>query len=256
MKQHSLAIFWLLLAATICISAVAFAWVVNDNSSHANLVFAAVISGELSVICIWSGLTIEKNIWSRLAAWLAVIAAVLVHIIAAAVVTGKSFSEWSTWHPWWSLPTALHAALLLATLWIFERTSYWRRRTNSVAKWRFSLGQLLSVTTAVAVIASLIHGQYRFYFSDWSVLPYAPAAAFLGISSAIIWSLTWHWFLRFALALTVAIALGVLFACFYFWGLILEETTLFSIQAIILSSWLALAPVLPDRTTVATVVER
>ena len=206
MPQRSPIIFWLLLAATICVDAVAADHVAKGAYYEANLVLQALIYGDLSVVCIWSGLSREKSLWTRSASWLAGVVAISVLTIAMHGLAGR-FWGWLVW----TLPqTILHAAMLLMFLWLLERTPFWQRHTGVAAKWRFSLGQLLIITTVVAVLTTWFRNNYNFYM-DGLLITLAPIGgrAVLGLGSAVSWSLPLHWLLRFAITVALAILLGV-----------------------------------------------
>jgi hypothetical protein len=62
MPQRSPLIFWLLLAATISVDAVAFTWAEagHVHADHAFIAFEALMLSQIGVVCIWSSLNSEK----------------------------------------------------------------------------------------------------------------------------------------------------------------------------------------------------
>jgi hypothetical protein len=247
MQQRSPSIFWLLLTATICVDALAVIGVVDGSSL---LVLQALVYGELSVCCIWTGLSREKSIWTQAVAWLGVIAAIAILSFACAAATASKIWGWLPW----SLPQAiLQAALLLMFLWVLERTRFWQSRSGVTAKWRFSLGQLFTIMTVVAVLAAWFHKHYEFYMDGlWNTLATIGGKSVLGLGCAISWSLALHWLMRFAITVALAILVGVGCALLV-WGPFVyhEHLAYFIIQAVVLSLWLGLTPILHKSPTPA-----
>ncbi len=88
MPQRSPVIFWLLLAATISVDAVAYYWVVSENSPNSSIAIDALFTVQVSVVCIWSGLGNRRTVWTRIAPWLAALGASLVRGTSSAKLTG------------------------------------------------------------------------------------------------------------------------------------------------------------------------
>jgi hypothetical protein len=138
----------------------------------------------------------------------------------------------------------LHAALLLAALWVFRRSQYWRRRSGVQTEWQFSLAQLLFVMTIVALLAATMRQSAMNDLTDVASLGLLAGSVVMAIASVAIWSRDIHWLLRLASVLAAAIGLSAMF--------ILEDRFMvmftmmhFLVQAIVISSWLALGDVLP-----------
>ncbi len=237
MKQRPLLIFWLLLAATLCVDAVVFARMRSDPfpalPSTAAAFFALIFS-QLSVACIWSALHGATISWKLIVPLLAVVCAAL--STATFSNDPTSFSEkfivFSGYY-------GLCAAVLLGALWLLQRTTFWRRRSGGAQVWQFSLTHLLIVTTVVALLAAASrHTSGQFIVE--SLIPVA-----LAIVAVVIWSLSWHWILRLAAVLGFA----MLSAAVYWPITDLNQTffvgTSLMIQGVVLSAWLAWGPILP-----------
>src|SRR3954468_9417031 len=97
MLQRSPLIFWLLLAATICVDAVAFSWAeAASGDSFGSVAFEALMLSQISVVCIWSGLRSEKSMWTRFSPFLAVVVASLVWgMFSETHFVGKVGEGWS-----------------------------------------------------------------------------------------------------------------------------------------------------------------
>jgi hypothetical protein len=242
-QHRSLLIFWLLLAATISIGAVAFQLTVT-GVYDAGIVLQSLVFGHLSVICIWSRLSGEKPIWRRIATWLSV--ALAVAVLSIAQVRMQLSELWAGFY-WKLTPTIIHAALLLISLWILERMAFWKRRTGVAAKWRMSLGELFTITTIAAILAASFHNSVLSNDGKWTHLAFLGAGSALALASPVIWTLRLHWLLRFSILVSVAMGFGVLFAQVY-WGPFAyrEEASYFLIQAVILAFWLTFGAILPS----------
>ena len=276
MQNRSPIIFWLLVAATACVDLVAFKWVVNENSPDSNILFDALLSSELSVVCIWSGLRFRKGIGIRIAPWLAVVVAVgarLAQIAGMSLLRGGEPSaarpdrdqafisglDWSGlegWIPWYLPQFLFQAAILVAAFWLFGRTPFWKRRSGTSPAWRFSISQLLIITAVLAVLIASMRDSPLFQADGYlGTLLWIGSTVVLAVGAVCLWTLSWHWVLRLASVLALATVLGAA-SGYYFggdlgWHLI-RNTAYYVIQAIVLSTWLGLRSVLGDsKPTVA-----
>jgi hypothetical protein len=119
MPQRSSVIFWLLVAATISVDAVAFFWAEAEPDPYGFVVFDALMLSQISAICIWSGLRSEKSMWTRVSPLLAVVYATLIWgLISETNWIGKVGEEWSVRMSLAFVNHGLHAALLLSMLWL------------------------------------------------------------------------------------------------------------------------------------------
>lgn len=264
MPHPSPIIFWLLLAATISIDAVAFSWAASEpDYSYGFVTFDALMLSQISVVCIWSGLSVAKSIWTRISPFLAVIVASL----AWGMLGFEHFAGTIGLQEWMERTSAalvhqgLHAAPLLAMLWLFKRTAYWKLKSDSSAEWQFSVADLLIVMTIVAVLGAGIRYTEVFGILDWTSVGFIGSSAILALASVFIWSLWWTpLFLRLCGVIGVAIFLAAALS-------FTEEpfTKVFSvvigthylIQALVLCMWLGCGSILPlsrasaaDRRTV------
>jgi hypothetical protein len=272
MQQRSPLIFWLLLAATACVDLVAFKWVVYENSPDSNILIDALVSSELSIVCICSALRSKKGIGTWIAPWLAVVFAVgarLAQIGGISLLRGSDppigtpgedqafiskfhWSELAGWIPWYLPQFLFQAALLVAILWFFVRTSFWKRSSGNKPAWRFSLIQLLTITTVIAVLIVSMRESPLFDEDGYlGTLLWLGSTVALAIGAVVLWSAPWHWVLRLASVLALATVLGVPMGYYaggdLGWHLI-RNIAYYLIQAIVLSIWLALGPLPNDST--------
>ncbi len=74
MNQRPQINFWLLLAATAAVDAVAIAWILDAGSaSLAAYLFDALLAGQLAVVCVWAVFRSPGKMWSLVAATVAVL---------------------------------------------------------------------------------------------------------------------------------------------------------------------------------------
>ena len=194
MSQRSPLISWLLLATTACVDAVVIFWVAAEpypDPMYAAVAFHAVMIGQISVVCIWSAMS--ERILVRFAP---VFAVALVGLLAATLIdTPVTLSE--------SIPNnlaefGLHAALLIAFLWLLQRTAFWRRRSGRLRDWQYSVAHLLVAMTLVAVLATLVHHSSLLGQDAALNALFICGTVALSVLNVILWSLSWHGFGKLA----------------------------------------------------------
>ena len=157
----------------------------------------------------------------------------------------------------------MYVALLLAALWLFERTEFWRRRTGLSRVWRYSVAQLLVTMTIIAVLVASI--RYSPEVNDrlfWFVTVLCGHVA-VAIATVICWSSSRHALIKLAgtlgAALAVVFAIGLVFSLrnlheflevFKYFALSLAPY--FLVQALVLSAWIGIGEILPPaKATIA-----
>src|SRR3954469_7179703 len=147
MAQPRRTFFWLLLAATLSIDAVVFSRAGSTAPSidasvglYYTVICDALLASQLSIICIWSALHVEKILW------LPMLAAVLAATTIAALSQGSFETLIATFQMYGSY-YGLEAGLLLAGLWLFRGSKYWRTRSGAGRAWQFSLAHLFLLMT-------------------------------------------------------------------------------------------------------------
>ncbi len=245
MPQRSPVTFWLLLAATLAVYAVAISWVASGpfpTPVHAWAIFDALTFGQLSLICIWSALRPVKTAWSRIAPIAAVpLAAVLVAaVVQDPVAFWTGFSVYLFYY-------GLCAGLLLAVLWFLRRTRFWQRRFGTPRVWQFSLAELLIVMTAVAVLATAMRDTPFLGGDGWLAIAFIVSSVAIALANVLIWSLSIHWLLRLSGATSIALILGVVLALATGFEPIVARIIGgdLLIQSVVLSIWLGAGVILP-----------
>jgi hypothetical protein len=259
MPQRSPIIFWLLLAATFAVDVVVLQAAGERylDSGLLPAVIDALLVSQLSVVCIWSALRTTPTVVSRAAP---ICAVAIVSLLAAWFTPMSSSLPSSTLYANYLGYFGLHALVLLASLWILQRTNYWQRRTGVKRTLQFSLAHVLIVMTVTAVLAALSRDNE--FLGDGRVtnISIAFCCVTLGFASVAIWSLSWNWFLRLAGVIAVAALLDVALVSIFFGPNVgFEVFTVFHayylIQAVVLSLWLGVGPILPSVVSDAAVSE-
>ena len=224
MPQRSPVIFWLLLAATISVDAVATAWMFDDlMQPMAVTLFIAMAYSQVSILCAWAVLC-RPAIWIR---WLVPfgVGFVVALIMTAAEIhlrTGQSF-RWEQLLAFfrWELLLAytslmwVHVATLLLLLWFLKPTRLFANylgRTNQWS-WQFTTKHLLLLMTCLpilvivfkksAIVRSGVTAHGFVEFVAWVV-----GNVLLLLAVAVTVQRKWKWVLRLAASAGAALVIG------------------------------------------------
>jgi hypothetical protein len=238
MQQCSPIIVWLLFAANLCADFVACKWMhVGSGDYYSEVAYFALLSAQLSVVCIWAGLRPRPNWWTRLLP------------IAAAIAVSFAFGIADRNRELDFLPYfGLQAVALLTGMWVFRRSHFWQQRSDVETGWQFSVAHLLAIMTVVAVLAVLLRASHLFDDDVILILAFLGGTVAVAIVATFLWSLHGHWLLRLAGVFTTAIGLS---AGFYLSDLLGEKYMFpfalyhFLTQAVVLVTWLAWGEILP-----------
>ena len=243
MPRRSPLIFWLLLATTLVVDIAVISRVASETFPapfYLQMADDALIASQLSVICIWAVLSSNKIRW---------VPALLAPVVAALVAT--TFSDdpvnFADEFKLCLSICGLVAAMLVVMLWIFRGTNYWRRRAGVEIRWRYSVAQLLIAMTVVACLAVAMRSGPFHGDTAASDILFVSSIAILAMWSAIVWSSSLHWFIRLGAVLGLALLISTFFGPISDFEptVSIELGFYFVIQAIVLSAWLALGPILP-----------
>lgn len=236
-------ILFLLLLATLCVDAVAAYWwgIVGGGEASMALYYGLIFS-QLSVMCIWASRCERTTRY----VWIAPFAAGLV----AAWITATLIKSGIAADPVWILVFLclfwIHAAALLALLWIWNQTRYGapENRIGDTRPWQVSIMQFLVVTFVVAVLLTVWRktpSLNESSGSDW--IPWAINNVLVAIGAVVCFRISWSFFPRITLFFAWALCLGLVL------GLVLSKmrdsldegsfalwTNL--VQAIVLLIWL------------------
>jgi hypothetical protein len=201
---------WALVALHIFLPLVGFAFVRMQPDWSTRNVFRVVLFGEAAMLCVWAALSVQPAV-RRTAICIAGLAAlwVLLRYVdqreSARTLTECLF-----------FPSAATAALTLAI-----KSSPALKDDQYAGRWQFSVGQLLIVTTAVAVLIVLVQ---QFRRSSLMINPRLVASQGCQISIVLtIWAaLPWRWRkCRIAAAALMVCAVGLVVQSFvsesWFW---------------------------------------
>jgi hypothetical protein len=237
MKQRSPVIFWLLLAATLAVDAVAVVWLFTaERHTAAETLVDALSFSQISVACVW---WMQATIHRR---WKA--AAPVVVAVAAAIMTSRL--------PYISLIDAAalygsHLIAVAAALWLAKRTTWIRRgnRPQDLPTWQFSVAQLLLVMTLLAILLVALKSAELVRDAWAAIVAVITGNVALIVGVLFVWYLRQHTLVRLAIMLVVAavvaLANGLLRP--YFLG---NFVAYYVIQTLVLWLWLELGRIVPS----------
>jgi hypothetical protein len=210
MTQRSPLIFWLLLAATLAVDAVAAFWLSQDSNLLAPAtLYGALVLSQLSVVVIWWSLAAHSRALA-LWAWTALpLSLLLASVVTARVIDDFPIGELCTLY-------GAHVALLIALLWIARQTKLWRRiRPGEVSSnWQFSVGQLLAVMTVIAVLIGSLQNTQFLHFAWAELAVEVSISSTCAVACVIVWLRRTHLAIRLAslLAITFFIDMAAMIA--------------------------------------------
>jgi hypothetical protein len=244
-KTASPLIFWLLLAATLAVDAVAIYWLQQEQTAtNAAVLFDALCFSQLSVAAIWAVFTARGK----------AIAAVLLigSILVAAAVTGwlvdMRVAEWAAFF-------GAYVTLLVLALWILKHTAWWRSAIPRVAEtWQFSVGHLLALMTVVAVLLTLFRRSEYLEQVASTVTTDILTNCGLAIAAVFVWTKPWRTPIRLTLLGAIAGLFGLADWASDLWfgnlanptgDELLQSIAGGIIQILVISAWLELGQIIP-----------
>jgi hypothetical protein len=246
MADRSPFIFWLLMAATLSVDALAFyASIAKADYWFPFIIFNALVLSQVSVVCIWAAFHTTNSFWSRITPLVMVTGAITVTVLQRLANQVFSFADLAETSGLALAHYGIHTSMLLSCLWLLQRTSYWRQRSGKVVSWQFSLASLLVATTVVAILTATTRSIGIFEREPLPNIIFICSSVALGVVSPIVWIVSMHWILRLAGILGFAILLGIAFTQIVELSHPQVMTAHYLIQGIVLSTWLSLGPVLP-----------
>jgi hypothetical protein len=247
--QRSPVILVLLVAATLALDAVAISWLRRDGVlSEAPYFYDALVSAQLALVCLWA---VFSSRYATLG-WIATVTAVLVvSKVTSHISNGSTFAEEVG-------SNGSYVGALAVALWILKRTEFWRRLTGSgPIVWQYSVTQLLSAMTIVAVIiVSLRHSEL---LTDWwqPLVTLTVGDVVVALATTLLWAGKELVVIRLASACATAIIVGLCEAPsqmdlqalqpagashFRLW---LEMVVYAVIISLVIFTWLELVPIVP-----------
>ena len=230
-------IFWLLVAATLAVNAVATYELSQTQNAQVVALFTGLMYGQFSLLCVWV-------VADRRSGKLRLGAPLLAALIAALLIssTGAAGSGELDWPMVIGLTVtfSLHTGVLWGLLWFFAPAAWVSGRGQVGKRQRqFSTLHLLILMTVVAVVLSLLRVN-----SDpegWII-----AASFTLTNAILLFGVLvtmhspWHLMLRAAGSLALAAGIGWICEWTQFaladW---MDAPAFFIVQAIVLIAWLA-----------------
>ena len=232
--QRSPVIFWLLLAATVSVDAVAVFWLFDSRGGESHIeaatLYTALAFGQLSVICAWVVLTYARIGIRWLVPFFAglPIALIMEHTITNRLSTYTTLA--------WT-----HVALVLLSLWLLKPTRTFAGASDhsNQPSWQFSISHLLVLMTCVAVLTVVLRNADILVDEPASVVFFTIGNAILLIAIVAGTQTRWPWPLRLTASLGVAIIIAGI--CEWTQTAFADEINSFAfnlIQALVIWSWL------------------
>lgn len=237
MAHRSPVIFWLLVAATLAINAVATYELSQSQDAQVVALFTGLMYGQFSLVCVW---VVADRRSGKLRLGAPMIAAFIAALLISWATAGASGEfDWPMVIGL-TVTFSLHMGVLWGLLWFFAPAAWVSGRGQAGKKQRqFSTLHLLILMTVVAVVLSLLRVN-----SDpegWVI-----AASFTLANAVLLFGVLatmhrpWHLMLRAAAALALAASIGWICEWTQFaladW---MDALAFFIVQAIVLIAWLA-----------------
>ncbi|HJQ82326.1 MAG TPA: hypothetical protein VJ828_20365 [Lacipirellulaceae bacterium] len=245
MSRRSPVNFWLLLAATICVDAIAVMWKYTEGrGEHSEWFFIALVFGQLSALCVWALVSSPQQLMR--------VFVPVVFAVAAALWTALTFPVTAPNVPWEQIALAYsglwltHAAGLMAMLWVLKRTTYGRRWGHPVEAgvWQFSMKHLLVAMTTFAVLVFVLRSSEIIQNVWLWVAILIVNNTGVALACMLVQSAPWHVVLRVAAAAGLAALLGSLLYAMNRWPDVIAVNL---IHALLLFLWLEVGGILPAR---------
>jgi hypothetical protein len=207
MNQRSPIVFWLLLAATLSVDAVAVFWALIAASPRAEALYFGLLCAQLSLVCIWASFSTAPR-WRRYFALLAFM------LISVLLTTGLFEPDWN----YDSIEVSLiylclwtaHVLVLLTGIWCVRHTSFGQRwDQHAHARWQFSMKQVLAVMTLTPV-AIVVLRETELIHDIWiPFLLWTANNVLLAMLAAIIYTARPHFVLRLAILAAISVVFGL-----------------------------------------------
>ncbi len=227
MKTPPRILFWLLLAATAAVDAVAIMWMMEGGTeSQAAFLYDALVTAQLSVVTMWGVFGARNASTALVAAVLAVGVVSLLEPRFAELSLAEAGGIYGSF-----------VSLLALVLWLLKQTSFWRQLVGSDEsnQWQYSMSHMLAAMTVVALVIVALRGSELLLESEdlWkSLVMLTIGDVALATSVLIVWLWTsWqpYWWPRLAAAFLPALAIGALETSLALVGVLGDEYT--AIQA-------------------------
>jgi hypothetical protein len=236
MPRTSPIIFWLLLAATLCVNAVSIYWIFDEGISAASAtLYVALAFAELSALAVWAVL-LHRVFGAR---WLAPFFAGLAvgWIVMYAQPTDEPRREILF------IYTGLlwtHTIFVISMLWLLKPTRLLQGfANNSNLRWQFGVGHLLLAMTALALFLIVVQQADALIDEVADVITMCVANAVLLLAVLLAAQRISHWPFRLTLSLGAALAIaGVCSFTGIAFAIDLNSYAFNLVQALMLWAWI------------------
>jgi len=145
MPARSPVLFWLLMAATVCVDLAAGVMRIREPYSATETLYLGLALGQLSAVCIWAA----YSAYGTLSRWLSYALAVVIASIATVFIESQHEVKFLS-------PLALYAShvmVVVIALWLLRAL---RNRREAPTATQFSVKNLLFLMTIVAFVSTMI----------------------------------------------------------------------------------------------------
>ena len=209
MPRTSPIIFWLLLAATLCVNAVSTYWIFDEGSQASETLFLALAFAQLSVVCVYVVLTHDELGLRWLAPFALGIAVGVIVAVVVAMVPEDDTSEFETLAIFTTLMW-IHSAVALFVLWLLKSTRLLRSvaKNSTSTRWQFGVGHLLLAMSGLAILLAVLRQAEPVIESLTDVLTMCVGNSLLLLAVLIAAARVAYWVVRLAISLGTALAIA------------------------------------------------
>lgn len=212
MPKRSPIIFWLLLAATLCVDAVVVVWVMESGADAAEILGWSLAFSQLGITCVWAIVCQPRVGWK----WLVPIGLALA-VAGTAVFIERRITILSSAGIREIVETTsvlwLYVLITIGVLWLLKPTRVFKsyQATSTAPPWQFGLRHLilLMTLTPILLIAASVGGDYGDTLLDPYLLFCLGLSSLLLISAILVVQRPWHWVLKAGALSSCALAISV-----------------------------------------------
>jgi hypothetical protein len=207
MTARSPIIYWLLLAATLAVSAVTVSGICAFKASSkvpgaaSSALYGAWMLGILTIASIWAVFSPRRRWWTNLV-WLFAAVAVVALVVAWAADFGRSDIM---------AYCGSYVTALTLLLWAVKNSWLWPDRAQHLThRWQFSVGHMLVLMTIVALLITSVRDSelVRNEQSRELLLVGVVTNVLLALGLVLIWAQPWHPVVRLAAMLALGGLVG------------------------------------------------
>jgi hypothetical protein len=244
MAQRSPVVFWLLVAATLCVNALAISWAVVTTLNRAEELYFGLVCGQLSVLSCWAFFLDRLRLWR--------LGIPLVGAIAAAGLTGWLYSlEARRFGDFMDLATLYmslwltQVSLIFIGIWLLRLTIVIRDGDQGVPhRLRFGTKDLFVMMTLLALLLAILRYSELVREIWLELILWSGNNAAIALFSVTLQATRWHSLMRLAATAAIVLLFAVVLEVLNLGG---EPAAINAIQAIVIFLWVESGQILQGR---------